>query len=79
MQAQYFKPLTRCRPISSVGKRIAIGAEGLGFDSRAGQTGHSSPTARHRCDDFLELCCTGAKPLRRAPPLNTCFDIIPRI
>ena len=27
-----------------------IGAEGLGFDSRDGQIGTESPTARHRCD-----------------------------
>ena len=33
-----------------------IGAGGLGFDSRAGQIGTVSPTARHRCDVSSELC-----------------------
>ena len=35
--------------VSSVVKRF-IGAKGLGFDSRKGQIGTESPTARHRCD-----------------------------
>ena len=29
---------------------IAIGAGGLGIDSRAGQIGHASSTAGHRCN-----------------------------
>ena len=33
---------------SSVAKD-AVGARDLGFDSRAGQIGTVSPTARHRC------------------------------
>ena len=38
-----------------------------------------SPTARHRCDVFLELCHPGAKPRRWTPPLVTRFGIIPRV
>ena len=56
----------------------AIGAVGLGFDSRVGQIGTVSPTARHRGDVFSELCCPGAKPRRCAPPLVTRFGVIPR-
>ena len=45
--------LKRCRPVSSVGKHIAIGAGGLGFDSWAGQIGRcvataAPPLTRHR-------------------------------
>ena len=47
----------------------AIGAGGLGFDSRAGQIDTVSPTARHRCDVSSELCSPGAKSRRWAPPL----------
>ena len=47
------------RPVGVVVKDIATGAQGLGFDSRVDQVGHSwqSPTARHRCDTSSELCC----------------------
>ena len=37
-----------------------------------------SPTARHRCDVFTELCSPGAKP-RWAPPLVTRFGVISRV
>ena len=40
---------------SSFVKHIAIGAGGLGFDSRADQIAPASPTARHRCDVSSEL------------------------
>ena len=43
-------------------------ARGLGFDSWAGQIEAVSPTTRHRCDVFSELCSSGTR-LRRAPPL----------
>ena len=57
----------------------AIGAGGLGFDSRAGQIYTVSPTTRHRCDDSSELCCPGAKPRRWAPQLVTRFGVIRRV
>ena len=41
----------------------------LWFDSRAGQIGTVSPTARRRCDVFSKLCSPGAKPRRWTPPL----------
>ena len=40
----------RYRPLAQVLSAQAIGAEGLGFDSRDGQIGTVSPTARHLCD-----------------------------
>ena len=36
--------------------RTRIGAGDVGFNSRAGQIGIVSPTARHRCDVTFELC-----------------------
>ena len=56
----------------------AIGAEGLGFDSRASQIGTVSPTARHRCDVFSELSSPGAKSRKWAPPFVACFGVIAR-
>ena len=35
----------------------------------------ASPTARHRRDASSELCCSGAKPRRWAPPLITRFGM----
>ena len=60
-------------------RRLANGAEGLGFDSRAGQMDTVSPTTRHRCDVSSELCCPGAKPRRWAPQLVTRFGVIRRV
>ena len=37
------------------GYDAAIGARGLGFDYRAGQIGHSAPTAGNLCDVSSEL------------------------
>ena len=53
-----------------------IGADGLGFDSCAGQVGH--------CRQWLTtvvkfLCSPGAKPLRWASPLVTSFGVLPRV
>ena len=62
--------------VSGVITDIAIGAEGLGFDSRADQIGTVSPTARHRSVISSELCCSGAKPGRWAPPLITRFGVL---
>ena len=56
----------------------AIGAGGLGFDSRAGQIATVSPTAR-RCIVFPELCNPGAKSRRWAPPLVTRFGVLTRV
>ena len=56
-------------------KHIAIGAEGLGFNYQAGQTGHVSPTARYRCDVSSKLCCLGAKPRILAPPFAIRFGV----
>ena len=44
----------------------AIGAGDLGLNSRAGQIGTVSPTARHRCEVSSELYYPGAKP-RKLP------------
>ena len=38
-----------------------------------------SPTARHRCDVSSELCCIGAMPRTRVPPLVTRFGVITRL
>ena len=38
-----------------------------------------SSTARHRWDDFSELCCSGAKPRRWVPSLVTRFGVIKRV
>ena len=65
--------------ISSDVKHIAIGAGGLGFDSRAGQIGTVLPTARHRCDNSSELCYPDAKPPRWIPRHVTRFDVIPQV
>ena len=62
-----------------VAKVIAFGAGGLGFDSWVGQTGHSVPAVRHRCDVSSELCCSGAKPRRWISSLVTRFGVIPRV
>ena len=45
-------------------KDIAIGAEGLDFDSLPVKLETVLPTAHHRCDVSLELRCSGAKPRR---------------
>ena len=55
-----------------------MGAGGLGFHSRAGQSGRVLPTARHRCDVSSELRCPGAK-ARRAPSLVIRFNVKPRV
>ena len=49
-------------PSGLVAKNIAVGVGGLGFDSRYGEIGHLSPTARYRCDVSSELCWSDAKP-----------------
>ena len=38
-----------------------------------------SPTARHRCDLFSELCCTGADLWRRISSLVARFAVIQRV
>ena len=38
-----------------------------------------SPTARHRCDVSLEMCCPGAKSRRWASPLVTAFGVLSRV
>ena len=53
----------------------AINSGGLGFDSRAGQISSVSPAVRHRCDVSSELCSSGAKPQRWAPPLVSRFGM----
>ena len=58
-------------------REIAIGAEGLEFDSRAGQMDTVSPKA-HPCDVSLELYRPGIKSRRWTPPLVTRFGVIPR-
>ena len=35
-----------------------------------------SPTTRHCCDVFSELCCLGAKPRPWSPPLVTRLGVI---
>ena len=58
---------------------IAIGVEGLGFDSWACLVGHSVADGSHHCDVFSKLCCSGGKPWRWALPLVTQLDVIPRV
>ena len=50
MLGTWVRFLGRYRPSAQLLSAQAIGAEGVGFDSRAGQIGTVSPTARHRCD-----------------------------
>ena len=38
-----------------------------------------SPTSRHRCDMFSELCWPSAKMRRRVPPLVTRSGVMPRV
>ena len=57
----------------------AIGAGGLASIPGPVKSDTVSPTARHRCNVTLELCCPGAKPRRWAPPLVTSFGVIPRV
>ena len=45
--------LGRYRPFAQLLSAQAIRAEGLGFDSRAGQIDTVSPTTCHRCDDSV--------------------------
>ena len=50
---------TEWRLVDEEVEDIAVDAEGLGFDSRAGQIGHMQ--CRHPCDDVSsDLCCPGA-------------------
>ena len=53
--------------LALVVKNIVIGPGGLGVDSRVGQIGTVLPVARHRCDVFSDMGCSGAKLLRWAP------------
>ena len=46
---------------------IAIGARGLGFNSGAGQIGHSVANGFPPLRCFSELCCPGTKPRRMDP------------
>ena len=68
--------------VSVVVTNIAFDAGGLGFDSRAGQIGHSvvngSPPKKS-CDIFSELCCPGTKPRRWISALVTRFGVIPGV
>ena len=58
---------SRCnRPVSSVDEHIAIGAEGLGFHSRAGQMGHSVDKRSPSLWCFFETVLPDAKPRRWA-------------
>ena len=61
------------------GNDIAISAKGLGFNTQPVKTDTLSPTACHRCNDFTELCCPGAKLRRWVPLLVTRFGVIPRV
>ena len=64
------------RIIGFLVKDIAFEAEGLEFDSRAGQI---RQCCRVRCEVYQELCCADAKPRRYAPPLVTRFGVISRV
>ena len=48
--------LVKDRSLAQLLSAHALGAEGLEFQSRVGQIGTVSPTARHRCDVPSELC-----------------------
>ena len=54
------------------------GAEGMRYDSRIGQSGHSVANDSHD-DVSSELRCPSAKPQRYAPLLVTRFGEIPRV
>ena len=51
----------------------------LGFNSRSVNSDTVASAARHRCDGSSELCYSGAKPRKRAPPLVTRVDVITRL
>ena len=51
------------RPVGVVDKDIAIGAGGGGFDTRAGKI---EPCRQLLATAAVFLCCSGAKPRRRA-------------
>ena len=55
-------------------KDIAIDAEGFGFDSRAGQVGHSVAKGLTPLRRFF-----GAELRRWTPPLVTRFGVVPRV
>ena len=75
LRKDYANYLKKYRGLAQLLSAQAIGAVGLGFDSRAGQIG----TARHRCDVSSGLCCPGAKPRKWAPPLVTRFGVLTRV
>ena len=65
------------RPLAQLLSTQAIGAGGLGLDSRVGQIDTMSPTARHRYDVSSELCGpSDAKSRRWIPPLVTRFGVL---
>ena len=58
---------------------IAIGARGLGFNSGAGQIGHSVANGSPPLRCFSELCSPGAQPRRCVPPLVRRLGVVPRV
>ena len=60
------------------GNDIAIGAEGLEFNSLTDQIGHSVATARHRCD--VSSVLPRRKPEKMGPnKLATRFGVLRRL
>ena len=60
-------------------KILQIGAEGLGFDSRAGHVGHSVANGLQPLRYLFGAEQSSAKPGRWGAPLVTRFGIIPRV
>ena len=63
-------------PFGAAVTYLAIGVDGLGFDSRAGQVDYCC----QRLTTALQFrCWPCAKPRRWAPPFATRFGVIPRV
>ena len=65
--------------VGEVVKNITIGARGLGFDSQAGQIGHSVANGSPPFDISSERCCPSARSRIWAPQFVTQFGIIPQV
>ena len=59
-------------------QNVAISAEGRGFESQAGQIGHSVAKWLPRAI-YLQICVIQVLSADMAPPLVTRFGVIPRV
>ena len=60
-------------------KKIAVGAGGLGFNSRAGEIRRSVANGSPPLHVSSELRCPGAKPRECASLVGTRLGVIPRV